>query len=512
MKSFKIFRIAVILMAIVTLSMFYVVFNATSNYRGSVLGHAGTTGKSIPSDASNNLSSVVGHAGTTGKSIPSDASNNLSSVLGHAGTTGKSTPSDASNNLSSVVGHAGTTGNNEQVLNNQTTVNNIGFILSLAFTDQVTFATAVLQGLMCLATQLGGVRVIEPFIVDSYLGLNVSADWRRELRFRDLFDISVWEREISEKHYHQLVPFADFIEAAPRKVLIVQHHCSGIKWCLPCGHEDVFEKGRIFCRLNNFELVGHVCIKYNQKKYLTVKDIERQIYSDYSKSEVVLLFHYYGGMFSGRYSAPYSYRLFVQETKCLVASFHNSDFSFLYPSQLVQSAAENYIQKYLNGSVYISVMVRMEVILMKAKQTKLNTQSKKNFTEQCLNYILEKCEQIKKETGITQVFLTHDIGTYGSDTFRSEDLEITKITEAFMSRYFNKHTTIAEWEDTFLSVSASRVTAMIAILQKTVAVRGEVLILAGLTSGSSFQRSSKYIYQKVYKKQNLYELEGSCSD
>ena len=452
MKSFTIFRIGVILMVIVTFSMVYVVFNAASMDR--------------------------------------------------------STPSDASNNLSSVVGHAGTTGNNEQVLNNQTTVNNVGYIISLAFTDQVTFATAVLQGLMCFATQLGGMRVVEPFLVDSYLGLNVSADWRRELRFRDLFDISVWEREISETHYHQLVPFADFIEAAPRKVLVVQHHCSGIKWCIPCGHEDVLEKGRIFCRLNNFELAGHVCIKYNQIKYLTVNDIERQIYSNYSKSDVVLLFHYYGGMFSGRYNAPHNYRLFVQETNCTVSPFHNSDFSFLYPSQLVQSAAENYIQKYLNGSVYISLMVRMEMILTKAKQA--NTQSKKHFMEQCFNYIVEKCEQIKKETGITQVFLTHDIGTYGSDTFRRED--ITKITEAFMSRYFNKHTTIAEWEDTFLSVSASRRTGMIAMLQKTVAVRGEVLILAGLKSGSSFQRSSKYIYQKVYKKQNLYELEGVCSD
>ena len=77
--------------------------------------------------------------------------------------------------------------------------------------------------------------------------------------------------------------------------------------------------------------------------------------------------------------------------------------------QLVLSAADNkYIQKYLNGSVYISVMVRMEMILKRAKQT--NTRSKKHFMEQCLNYILQKCEQIKKETGITRVFLAHDIG------------------------------------------------------------------------------------------------------
>ena len=118
------------------------------------------------------------------------------------------------------------------------------------------------------------------------------------------------------------------------------------------------------------------------------------------------------------------------------------------------------------------------MILKGAKQT--NVQGKKHFTEQCFNHILQKCEQIKKETGITRVFLAHDIGTYGSDTFMSED--ISQTTEDFMSRYFHKHTTIAEWEDKFLSVSPSRVTGMVAMLQKTVAVRGEVLILAGSKS------------------------------
>ena len=424
---------------------------------------------------------------------------------------------DDSNSSESGMRRAGKTGNNEQVLhnifqnvNNVTTANNsarLGYMFSLAFSDQATFATVVLRSLMCLATQLDGVRVVEPFLVDSYLGLNVSADWRGEPRFRDVFDISVWEKRISEKHYHQMVPFADFIEAAPRKVLIVQQPCSGIKWCLPCGHEDVLEKGRIFCRLNNFELVGHVCIKYNRKKYLTVNDIQRQIYSNYSKSEVVLLFHYYGGIRTGRYNAYYDHRLFVQETQCTI-DVDNSDFSFLYPSQLVLSAADNYIQKYLNGSVYISVMVRMEMILKGAKQT--NAQGKKHFTEQCLNHILQKCERIKKETGITRVFLAHDIGTYGSDTFMSED--ISQTTEDFMSRYFHKHTTIAEWEDKFLSVSPSRVTGMVAMLQKTVAVRGEVLILAGSKSKSFYQLSCKYMFQKVYSKQNLYELDEHCSN
>ena len=120
----------------------------------------------------------------------------------------------------------------------------IGYILTLAYADQITGATVNLRCLICLAKELGGVRVVEPLVYGSLIGVNASSNWSKQLKFSDLFDMTVWQKwQKSLSHVgNQLVPFEIFLKNSPRKIVLVQYYCTGLSACQPCGHEDVMKR------------------------------------------------------------------------------------------------------------------------------------------------------------------------------------------------------------------------------------------------------------------------------
>ena len=145
-----------------------------------------------------------------------------------------------------------------------------GYVLAFMYSDQLTGGAVNLLSLMCLATELGEVRVVEPFVVNSDFGLNASKRWTEQLKFRDINDISIWKRYTSTKHYNPLVSYETFIKDAPRKVLLVQYR-------YPCGDQTVWSMARDFCNMNGFELVGKVCLSYGREKTFTIDVLENHI-------------------------------------------------------------------------------------------------------------------------------------------------------------------------------------------------------------------------------------------
>ena len=375
-----------------------------------------------------------------------------------------------------------------------------GYMLALSYSDQITSAATNLRSLLCLAKRMGGVRVVEPFIYGSYLGLNVSANWTRELRMTDVFDYHVWKQKTPFKKYGDFVPFRTFMESAPRKLVVVQY-CTGLNICRPCGHEDVISKGRIFCSLNGFQLVGHECLTYDREKMLNTSSIETQLYSNYSKSEVVLMFDVYGGIVNK--GARRGYRLFAREC----SNGETKDFSALAASKSVLADADRYIQKYLKGLHYISIMIRMERVFLK---TKTPAGNRSTVAKLCLDNILSRLTKIKKETGKRHVFLTLDVGHYGTDGFRNHR-ERAKVVErhieGFMSTIFKRNTTISEWEEGFVSVSRTKHPGYISILQKAIAARGDILVFAG---SGSYQRSARKMYEKLHFMRKMFYLNEKC--
>ena len=136
-----------------------------------------------------------------------------------------------------------------------------GYMLALTYSDQITSAVDNIRSLMCLTKKIGGVQVVEPFVTGSLLGLNLTANWTREVKMTDIFDYGAWKRSTPFKKYGERVSFKTFLQNAPHKLLMVQYcHAS---FCYPCKHKDIVTRSRIFCELNGFELVGILCTKRN---------------------------------------------------------------------------------------------------------------------------------------------------------------------------------------------------------------------------------------------------------
>ena len=310
----------------------------------------------------------------------------------------------------------------------------IGYILTLAYADQITGATVNLRCLMCLATELGGVRVVEPLVYGSLIGANASSNWSKQLKFSELFDMAVWQKSLSHVG-NQFVPFEIFLKNCPRKIVLVQY-CTGLSACRPCGHEDVVKKAKMFCDLNGFELAGTVCLKYSHELPLTVEAVRSKLYSQHKTSEVVVMFDLFGGILRGKPPSPHDitgYKLRMNSPKCTTSSVQNVEN--LVPSQLVFSDAEKYIQKYFNNNLlYISVMMRTQYIFIANSRS---GESQFSVLKQCLPKVLAEVKEMKQKTGINTVFLTMDLGSYGTVTHRQnrkELYQVEKQIEGFMSQ------------------------------------------------------------------------------
>ena len=379
-----------------------------------------------------------------------------------------------------------------------------GFFMSFSFSDQLTGSVFNLNSLMCLATKLGGVRVVEPFIVHAEFGLNASMDWTKEIRFRDVYDLDQWKKQMQKMHYRQFVPFNIFLKEAPRKVLLVE---TGY---LPCGNRMLWNRCQIFCDINGFQLVGKVCLDYKNGNAYTFEALRQQIYSQYKPEEVVVIFDKYGGIMRAERRGSEPYRIYAKFSEC---GIHGRN---VLPSKSVYFDASTYIKKYLNGSSsYITVMLRMEFILSRSGAYWNGDGSKVAMvSKKCLANVLKRLREVQNKTGISNIFLACDVGAFGSIGLRIPRIEKPLLQEIrkFISILYN-NATLEEWEATVSSVGLgrSRNPGYNAMLQKLIAAKGDVLILAGSTSGSFFQQSTKTLHNQIHRHPHVIELDLHCA-
>ena len=375
-----------------------------------------------------------------------------------------------------------------------------GYMLALSYSDQITGSIANVKSLMCLAQKIGGVQVVEPFVAGSHLGMNISANWTREVRMMDIFDRDVFKKDT----LGELASFETFLRNNPRKLVMVQY-CHA-PFCLPCKDEGLISKTRVFCEWNGLELVGVECVDL-RKKTVSLTAIKAYLYSKYSKFEVVILFDLYGGILNGAYNPDYGHRIFSNVEECRRQPF---TFSSMAPSKSVLSDVDRYIQKYFNGSAYISLMIRMEKVFIQARIKE--EMQKPKIAKQCFDNLLRKLNDIGKSTGLKKIFLTIDIGRYGSDFFRlggESERAIEEHVEEFLSTIYGRNMSLGEWEETFISTCKLNNAGYVSIVQKQIAARGEVLLLSG--PDSSYQQSAKEIYEKLHKKRQVYLITRRCS-
>ena len=378
-----------------------------------------------------------------------------------------------------------------------------GYMFALSFSDQGTGSFINLASLLCFASTLGSVRIVEPFMVTSALGQNISANWEEETEFSDVFDVEKFNSFALSRNYSPLFPYETFLEDAPRKLLVAQYKCSGLKRCRSCGHQDVIEKGRLFSKLNGFDFVGHVCLDYGPKGHMNITELENQLYTDYKKSEVVVMFTLFGGVDNGRFSQKKGYRLFLSLPAC--SRNRGAPRSIIRPSQYVTASANSYIHKYLDGKQYISVMVRMELIL----RSHAHDKQAPKLTEKCLNHLYQRLNRLQAEVGIQDMFLALDVGKYGSGIFRKEHVmtPILPYFDILVSQTIKKGMTLSEWDERFTNITENQTPGYIAVI-KYIAARGDVLVLLG--AESAFQSSTRELYHSLHINGKVIKLTTTC--
>ena len=368
-----------------------------------------------------------------------------------------------------------------------------GYMFTLFFHDQVTGAFMSLMSLACFTSKIGNIRVVEPFVFGSRLGLHVNANLTNATRLTDLFDIRGAHELAKKKHFSfDVVSFEDFLKDAPRKLLIADHIGGR------CGHQN---KGKIFAEQNGFELVGSVCLHYDQSGRTPLREIEKQIYHKYSKAELTVMFNTFGGLESGRFNPANVHRLYIAlPQECYRRD--NRIYSVMKPSSLVTQCADRFIQTYMQHKKYVSVMIRLESILPPGTKGIKQIEGAKK----CLERFSQRLSAIKDKYGVNYVFMCLDVGKYGSDIMAKGVSGLRPVYDSFLSQTIGM--TLSEYDSTFTNITARDNSGFVSMVQKTIAAKGEVLVLVG--KGSSFHSSAKVLYDQLSKKNHVIKIEKSC--
>ena len=175
------------------------------------------------------------------------------------------------------------------------------------------------------------------------------------------------------------------------------------------------------------------------------------------------MFIHFGGLKTGTYRPRKGYRFYLSPSSCYNRNFV-TQYSLNRPSQLVVNSANKYLNEYLGGNRYISVMVRIEMLIQK----NLGKKEAPQLTHNCLQSLFNKIGEIRTRNRIETVFLCLDVGRYGSEMFQNESImnPLLPSFNSFLSRTIKEGMTLSEWDNTFSSVSAKQDPGFIAAMQK----------------------------------------------
>lgn len=209
-----------------------------------------------------------------------------------------------------------------------------------------------------------------------------------------------------------------------------------------------------------------------------------------------MLFNHWGGI-----QTDHSvYRIPISNLKGCIRRFHV--YYELRNSKQVVLDSEKYIRKFMpevrNGKKYIGVMLRVEQFLVRKQLLSKSREEQLAQVMKCLGHILSEVEMIKNKLKTNLVFLAMDCGEKGSITYRTRFSKmIDLICHTFYTKLYGNHSSLAEWEKSFDSISSSSVPGYIAMLQRNVAAKANCLLLAG---GGTFQESTEKLYHHYHAK------------
>jgi hypothetical protein len=385
-----------------------------------------------------------------------------------------------------------------------------GYVIGLHYSDQMTGSTMNFISLQCWAYSLGpSVRVVEPFLRRSCLGvddehrihMNGTGDGK-SVRLSDVYDMEKW-REFTDRHggYSPLASWDEFLKNSPRKMIVVERACMHTRGCMSCGDErtsDLLQSIKVLENRYGFKTVRKVC---HPMRLMFKKDFRTLVYQNYSANEVVVVFNVWGGVTPVASDAEWRILISDESKKCHTRCRSCENFGILQTphSARLKHDAQQYINKYLSADGYISIMIRMEYYYYSHNSLRGMSEGRILLDlDELYGQITERVNRLKKKFNVNATLLTMDCRGQGSSGFIYPSREfalLSKSTSRLYRKLYGSSSTLAEWDESFYSISSFRNEGYIAMLQKYLAASGTCLITSG---GGEFQSNARDMYNQYH--------------
>lgn len=398
--------------------------------------------------------------------------------------------------------------------------------LSLHYMDQASWGARRLRSLQCWASQLDRtMRVVEPSMNNTYFGAPVMNPVDGITKFRDVFDIDVWNQFGTQGGYDSLVGWDEFSKGAPRATILVQIIYKKDKWCVDpssqtsnCTFSELKQYWTDTLKQFSFFIVREVCIDFRDVNILPMEEFSKLIFGDIQKdSPVTIVFNEWRGPLREKRPVENNCILRIRDPVCSPSGptglMRNMTLNALRPTPEILHLAKVYADKYLNRtSKYLAVVVRWELMFLESLYH--GTQWRYSSPQNCIKVIKEYVHGL----GMNTTFLATDAGRYGSRTMQANYTVHGKsyyqrslnLTEQLLDVLVGRPITITQHDEQFENIMGTFVhpTYHIPQLQKAIAAKAECLLLVG---SGSFHESTLALYKSLHdEEEECYEYLQFC--
>ena len=389
---------------------------------------------------------------------------------------------------------------------------NRGFLVVNKYFEQQTGAAINMLTLAKWAKTVGALPV-EPFVKDStFHNMQVTniSELDNLLRFRDYFDIDLWNNKSVSANAMPLVSYNTFLTHKPNHIILVvitykdlpslvyidSEITSKLEDSIIQGFSN-FESGiKKFTELYSMTIIRRVYMSFISHNAIHMKRFNEIIYGDFDPSSVVVWFQLWEGIAQ------------TSRIKILEKEYHRNleVFDMLQTSQRIIVDSRKYAKQILKSNFgdYLAISFR-SVKRAKFFQVKNMSDQQPEFFKSCI-------ERLKHTVGLLsstrKIFLALDLGKFGDNKAKkylpSDQIKMIE-RELFDILYDDNKLTLKRWEEQFVKVTRGITdSGYIATMQSTLLENSGCLIMFG--GDSNFQRSLLMNYQKKHSNPCIREV------
>ena len=345
---------------------------------------------------------------------------------------------------------------------------------------------------------IGPVYVVEPFIDGSFThGL----PHNNTLRFSDFFDIDVYNKVSVEDGYAELASWEDFLQNAPRSVVLVETHIhhqkprTKVRWnSHDCNHQldTLSEHGFCVVRVVDAYLQSDVS---TYKQIISGDKMDRVVLGDWKPNNVTVIFN------------NWSWHWIVGNNAsiCRIAQ-EVGLWDKLYPSQVLLRSAKDFEDQIFTSQshpFHVAIMLRIERVVLNQKKKTVSA------TEDCMKKIVRLIRRLQKGRDPEQLYVTSDIAKYGSRTIGITDEIRTQLLDIIQDalRPVSNGSMALDFDTTMITHASDR--GYMASLQRTIASRADCLVLVG---GGNFLKLALGDYLNFHPNPSFWCIHTVCME